>query len=197
MCAAGRLVCFTCYEELLEKDTLLIPKASPSTSINITINCCESKKKICDDKSPTGLVLKMGPCGGGFGDVWEMDVRGVDRIVKLVLWHCGAVDAISVVYEWHGREDVARQWGKPEGEHSEICLEPDEYLTGVKGWLGNYGGCFLVGSVTFVSNRRTFGPYGMGEGAPFELPAAGGRIIGFHGRSGGLLNALGTYVKMG
>uniref|UniRef100_A0A8R7PNZ7 Jacalin-type lectin domain-containing protein n=1 Tax=Triticum urartu TaxID=4572 RepID=A0A8R7PNZ7_TRIUA len=141
--------------------------------------------------------MKMGPCGGGFGDVWEMDVRGIDRIVKLILWHCGAVDAISMVYERDGQEEQARQWGKPEGERSEICLESDEYLTCVKGRLGNYAGCFLVGTVTFVSNRCTFGPYGMGEGAPFELPAAGGRIIGFHGRSGGLLNALGTYVKMG
>ncbi|XP_044354503.1 jacalin-related lectin 19-like [Triticum aestivum] len=138
----------------------------------------------------------MGPCGGGGGDVWEMDVRGVDRIVKVVLWHSGAVDAISVSYERDGREEQAKHRGKPEGHRSEICLEPGEYLVGVKGNLGNFGGCFLLGTLTFISNLRTFGPYGTREGPPFDLPAAGGKIVGFHGRSGGLLDALGTYVSI-
>lgn len=75
-----------------------------------------------------GKVLKMGPCGGGFGDVWEMDVRGVDRIVKLVLWHCGVVDTISVVYERDGQEEQTRQWGKAEGERSEVIPTLSHFL---------------------------------------------------------------------
>jgi hypothetical protein len=54
----------------------------------------------------------------------------------------------------------------------------------------------MIRSLIFVSNRQTFGPYGKEEGVPFELIAAGGRIIGFHGRSRGYLHALGIYVKM-
>lgn len=42
----------------------------------------------------------------------------------------------------------------------------------------------------------SFGPYGKEEGIPFELPAISGEIIGFHGRSGSLLDALGIYVKV-
>lgn len=78
----------------------------------------------------------------------------------------------------------------------QICLEPNEYLIGVKGNLGNFGGCVLLGRLTLISNVRTFGPYGTREGPAFDLPAAGGKIVGFDGRSGGLLDALGTYVKM-
>ncbi|XP_044336036.1 jacalin-related lectin 19 [Triticum aestivum] len=160
----------------------------------------EEHERTCPGKAGAmqkqGRVVKMGPCGGGGVDVWEMDVRGVDRIVKVVLWHSGAVDAISVLYERDGREEQTRHWGKPEGQRSEICLEPDEYLIGVKGNLGNFGGCFLLGRLTLIGNLRTFGPYGTREGPPFDLPAAGGKIVGFHGRSGGLLDALGTYVKM-
>ncbi|KAF7027329.1 hypothetical protein CFC21_039374 [Triticum aestivum] len=138
----------------------------------------------------------MGPCGGPGGDVWKMDVRGGDRIVKVILWHAGAVDAISVSYERDGRIEQTEHWGKPEGrQRSEICLEPDEYLTGMKGHAGEFGGSYLVGALTLVGNRRSFGPYGTRKGAPFELPAAGGRIIGFHGRSGGLVDALGIYVE--
>lgn len=53
-----------------------------------------------------------------------------------------------------------------------------------------------MGRLTLISNVRTFGPYGTREGPAFDLPAAGGKIVGFDGRSGGLLDALGTYVKM-
>lgn len=62
--------------------------------------------------------------------------------------------------------------------HVQICLETDEYLNGVKGYVGEFGGCFLVGALTLVGNRRSFGAYRTRKGPPFELPAAGGRIVG-------------------
>jgi hypothetical protein len=80
--------------------------------------------------------------------------------------------------------------------HVQVYLAPDEYLTSVKGHLGDCNGRFCVRSLTFVGNRRTFGPYGREEGSPFELPASGGRIVGFHGRFSYYMDALGTYVKM-
>jgi hypothetical protein len=80
--------------------------------------------------------------------------------------------------------------------HLKISLEQDEYLIDMKGRVGDCKGWYRLRPLTLVSNRRTFGPYGTEEGAPFELPAAVGKIIGFHGRSGNFLDALGTYVKM-
>jgi hypothetical protein len=80
--------------------------------------------------------------------------------------------------------------------HVQICLDSDEYLTAVKGYLGYLDNILIVKSLTFESNRQTFGPYGKEEGELFNLPAAGGRIVDFHGRSQDYLNALGTYVKV-
>ncbi|XP_044354941.1 jacalin-related lectin 19-like [Triticum aestivum] len=176
-----------------------ISLGAPAT-ITVSIGDHRSEAKAAEDKlqkvKAKGHVLKMGPCGGPRGDAWKMDVRGGDRIVKVILWHAGAVDAISVSYERDGRIEQTEHWGKLEGrQRSEICLEPDEYLTGMKGHVGEFGGSFLVGALTLVGNRRSFGPYGTRKGPPFELPAAGGRIVGFHGRSGGLIDALGIYVE--
>lgn len=190
--------------------TVVIPAVFPSTSINICIKNREGKidnqenKKMhdkksstCDNKISTGSVVKMGPCGGGGGDAWKMELCGVNRIVKLVLWHDLMVDAMMVSYELDGAEVQSEQCGWPrDAKRSEICLEPDEYLTSVKGHADNCQGWFRVRSLTFLSNRRTFGPYGTEDGTPFELPSAGGEIIGFHGRSGWYLDAIGTYVKM-
>lgn len=174
-CTAGKML----YHEKAEHDKICLGKAGSG--------------------SLTRQVVKMGPCGGGEGDVKEIDVLGINRIVKVVVWHrASAVDAMSVLYERDGREESTDKWGIPAGgtEPLEICLEPDEYLTAVKGHVGDHQGRFCVKSLTFIGNRRTFGPYGEEQGALFELPAAGGRIVGFHGRSGSYLDALGTYVKM-
>jgi hypothetical protein len=67
-------------------------------------------------------VLKMGPYGGDGGNPTEMDVRGVDRIVKVVVWHdFSGVEAMSVVYERDGRVEETEQWGiLPLGQRSEV-----------------------------------------------------------------------------
>jgi hypothetical protein len=81
--------------------------------------------------------------------------------------------------------------------HVQICLRQDEYLTSVKGHYGlfNSGSSLdhsLLSAIVALSVHT-----GRRKGAPFKLPACGGKIIGFHGRSDSLLDAFGTYVKMG
>uniref|UniRef100_A0ACD6AJ50 Uncharacterized protein n=1 Tax=Avena sativa TaxID=4498 RepID=A0ACD6AJ50_AVESA len=122
--------------------------------------------------------------------------HGVNRVVKVVVRHGDTVDAISVLYERNGREEWTDLWGGQGGTLSEICLGPEEHFTSVVGHYGELDGSFAVRSLTFIGNRRSFGPYGQEDGVPFALPAAGGKILGFHGRSGRRLDALGTYVKM-
>lgn len=58
-----------------------------------------------------GSIVKMGPGGGGGGDAWKMDMRGINRIVKVVVCHNGAVDAMSVLYERDGQEEETKLWG--------------------------------------------------------------------------------------
>jgi hypothetical protein len=73
-------------------------------------------------------------------------------------------------------------------------LGANEYFTSVRGHVGKFENLTVVRSLTFVSNHRTFGPYGWEEGVPFTLPADGGKVVGFHARSGKYLDAFGTYV---
>uniref|UniRef100_A0A0D9X9Z4 Jacalin-type lectin domain-containing protein n=1 Tax=Leersia perrieri TaxID=77586 RepID=A0A0D9X9Z4_9ORYZ len=145
-----------------------------------------------------GMVVRMGPCGGDGGGRRDMDMRGVERVVRVAVRHGDAVDAMSVLYERNGHEEWTDLWGGPGGTLSEICLQPGEYLTSVAGHYGRLDGDLVViRSLTFVSNMRSYGPFGEEDGVAFELPAAGGKILGFHARSGRRLDALGTYVKIG
>ncbi|KAI4969966.1 hypothetical protein ZWY2020_000880 [Hordeum vulgare] len=141
-------------------------------------------------------VTKMGPCGGGGGTNRDMDVRAVNRIVRVLVRHGYAIDAISCQYERDGVQEQTEDWGGTGGALSEIRLGPDEYLTGVKGHIGSFMFVTCLKSLTLVSNLRSYGPFGKEDGMEFTLSAPpGGRIIGFHGRSWWLLDAIGIYVK--
>jgi hypothetical protein len=52
-----------------------------------------------------------------------------------------------------------------------------------------------VRSLTFVTNAGKHGPFGDPAQTPFSVPVHdGGRVVGFFGRSGSLLDAVGVYV---
>jgi Jacalin-like lectin domain len=54
-----------------------------------------------------------------------------------------------------------------------------------------------VRSLVLETNLAVYGPYGTTtEGIPFELSAPGSQIIGFYGRSGIYLDAIGVYVQV-
>uniref|UniRef100_A0A0E0IES8 Jacalin-type lectin domain-containing protein n=1 Tax=Oryza nivara TaxID=4536 RepID=A0A0E0IES8_ORYNI len=150
--------------------------------------------------SSSAVLVRMGPCGGDGGGARDMDMRGVGRVVRVAVRHGAAVDAMSVLYERNGHEEWTDLWGGPGGTLSEISLQPGEYLTSVAGHYGRLDGDLVVRSLTFVSNMRAYGPFGHEDGVAFDLPAAGGgggKILGFHARSGRRLDAVGTYVKIG
>ncbi|GMN63963.1 hypothetical protein TIFTF001_033022 [Ficus carica] len=81
----------------------------------------------------------------------------------------------------------------------QINLDPDEYIVKVSGHIG----CSklaqrteVVRSLTFkTSKQKTYGPYGTAEGTPFDFPIEKGKLVGFKGASGDLLDAIGFYVS--
>lgn len=74
---------------------------------------------------------------------------------------------------------------------------PEEFLTTVSGRYSPVvpGGGPVIRSLTFKSNRRTFGPYGVEEGTPFSFPMEGGQIVGFKGKCGWYLDAIGFHIS--
>ncbi|XP_078150321.1 agglutinin-like [Carex rostrata] len=144
------------------------------------------------------LINKIGPCGGTGGTVKHMNVDGITRIVKISIRHGGAIDALTVRFLRNGREESTEQWGRSGGQLTEFTLRDSEYITSVKGHYGefNFNKWVVVKSLKFETNLGSYGPYGDENGVPFELSANGGQIIGFHGRPGEYLDALGVYVKV-
>lgn len=74
---------------------------------------------------------------------------------------------------------------------------PNEFLTKIHGCYGslNQWGPNLVRSLSFESNKKTYGPFGVDQGTCFSVPLTGAKIVGFHGRCGWYLDAIGVYLK--
>ncbi|MFS7974407.1 putative jacalin-like lectin domain-containing protein [Helianthus anomalus] len=136
---------------------------------------------------------QLGPWGGNGGDEWEDGAHIGVREITLVYGSC--IDSIRVTYDNNGKPFLAEKHGGFGGTKSaQIKLQfPEEVLVSVSGHCCRvvYGGSPVIRSLTFKTNKRTLGPFGVEEGTPFNFSTNGGRIVGFYGRSGWFLDSLG------
>lgn len=72
-----------------------------------------------------------------------------------------------------------------------------EYLTSISGSYGSFysGGPVVITSLCFDTNRTKYGPFGSNSGTSFSIGMEGGAIVGFHGRAGHWLDAIGVYAR--
>ena len=76
---------------------------------------------------------------------------------------------------------------------------PSEVLTHITGFYDSaiIMGPTVVRSLTFHTNKRTYGPYGDECGTYFSTSFTNGRIVGFHGREGWYIDGIGVHVQEG
>ncbi|KAL6653483.1 hypothetical protein ACP70R_009061 [Stipagrostis hirtigluma subsp. patula] len=159
--------------------------------------------------SPRG-VISVGPWGGSGGRPFYTPAPSVRRLRSIILYHSDVIHSLAYEYSQadHGVSRVAGPWGLSHsfgsrGVRATIELDPNEYVTAVEGTIGHFANVIevVITSLTFRTNTgRTYGPYGgessSGTGTSFSVPAANGAcIVGFWGRSGWLLDAIGVYIK--
>ena len=74
---------------------------------------------------------------------------------------------------------------------------PHEVLTCVYGYYNTNreDGPRVLRSLTFITNRGKYGPFGDEFGAYFSSATTEGKVVGFHGRSGQHLDAIGVHMQ--
>ncbi|WRX30428.1 Jacalin-like lectin domain - like 2 [Theobroma cacao] len=148
-------------------------------------------KSLEDDNKP----ISVGPWGGQGGSSWDDGVYFTVR--QLVIAHGSGIDSIQIEYDNKGNSIWSKKHGGGGGSKTDkVKLDyPDEFLTSVHGYYGilHERGPILVRSLTFFSNRKAYGPYGIEQGTSFSMTR--GKIVGFHGRCGCFLDAIGTHSK--
>ncbi|CAM6040512.1 unnamed protein product [Sphagnum compactum] len=99
----------------------------------------------------------------------------------------------------HG-ENIPRRNGL---KTEKFSLQPHEFLTQVEGYEGlthykleNHKRVRGVSGITFHTNLKAYGPYGGGKEPNFtHFQSSIGRIVGFFGSSGSLVDSIGVFVS--
>ncbi|CAN7104891.1 unnamed protein product [Brassica rapa subsp. narinosa] len=146
------------------------------------------------------VPVKMGPLGGDRGN--EFNDVGFDGVKKVAV----AADEFSVTYikiEYvkDGKVEI-REHGTSRGQVKEFSVDhPNDNFTAVG---GSYDHIFtydttLITSLYLTTSRGFTSPlFGEMKGTEFEFKGEnGGKLIGFHGRAGHAIDAIGAYFDTG
>ncbi|XAR61761.1 hypothetical protein NMG60_11016270 [Bertholletia excelsa] len=165
-------------------------------------------------------IMKMvvprdpGPWGAALGKQWD---DGVFSAVKQVRVHLASdVNVIRSVQFKYQKADGEVVWsprhgGPGGGLVKRVILRMrkqtlqtidvdgiDEMFVGMEGYYGpveGKSGIEAITSISFYTNRGLYGPYGEEMGKSFTSALCGGKAVGFFGRSGSYLNAIGIHME--
>jgi len=150
--------------------------------------------------------------GGSGGDGWtEGPYSGITRIIMTANEY--SLTSVQLQYVQEGNVSSKRVYrpgrshgglvGPPHpgalGDRIEYSLNyPEEILTKISGHFGSYKpppeSWTVIKSLTFHTNKGKYGPFGQEDGTPFETEE-GGKIVGFLGSSGTLVDSIGVYMQ--
>ncbi|KAK9911638.1 hypothetical protein M0R45_035534 [Rubus argutus] len=129
---------------------------------------------------------------------------GIYSTVRQLVLHYNNrwVNCIQIEYDRNGFPHRSDKHGHPNGEKTTVMLDyPDEFITSVCGTYAA-GPRSGIGSLTFQSNKNTYGPFGSKilKSRTFSIEKQGSKIVGFHGTVGTYssvfgLRAIGAHFK--
>lgn len=128
--------------------------------------------------------------GGGGGSVFaDRDIPAGARITEVRVRAGDWIDSVQAVYTLSdGRTVEGTRHGGTGGKVNSFRLDRDEYITGISGRGGE-----RIDSLCIQTNKRTsqvFGGRGGSQEYRIDVPA-GNQAVGFTGRSGKYLEAIG------
>ncbi|KAK9665266.1 hypothetical protein RND81_14G101500 [Saponaria officinalis] len=116
--------------------------------------------------------VAVGPWGSQSGSHWNDGVYSAAR--QIAITHGAGIESIQIEYDKQGSPFWADKHGGTGGYKTDKVMLAylEEFLTFIHGYYGQLyaGGPICVRSLTFVSNLRTYGPFGVDQGSYFCLP---------------------------
>ena len=136
--------------------------------------------------------ITLGPSGGYGGSPFVDSVPSGAAATEILIRSGANVDALQMVLQLpNGQIEYMNRHGGDGGGADTFDLRDREYITAIGGRYGQY-----VDSIQFYTNMRISTIYGGSGGDAdyyYEAPA-GWRIVGFYGRSGDYVDAIGVVL---
>lgn len=145
------------------------------------------------------MYRKLAPCGGEGGHEWDDDVyQGIRKVY--VGQAFTRITYVKFEYVKEDGEVVTREYGTISFQPEEFSLDPDEHIIEVQGRCHRLDVKEVITALFFKTSKGkmspVFGPKKLLNGfagTEFLFYDGGNKIVGFHGRSGNALDALGVY----
>jgi hypothetical protein len=140
------------------------------------------------------ITRKCGPSGGTGGEEFADDVRPEDwQVVEVHIHAQNQVNAVQIVHETcEGRRHVFPLHGCTTGEVHIMRLAADEFIVGISGHFSTQ-----IDTIRIHTNKQLSPPLGRESGGTayiYEAPS-GSEIVGFYGRAGDGLHAIGVILR--
>ncbi|XP_042480610.1 jacalin-related lectin 3-like [Macadamia integrifolia] len=189
---------------VLEANLLMIPRP-PICSNSFNMNDLNTEVRY-DMVKGTTTPAALGPyCGEGVGKPWggdggqAWDDGAFSGVKQIYLIKGDAICSIQIEYDRNGQPIWSARHGGGGGysAHKIRFDYPHEVVARISGYYGPNPGdacAKVIRSLTFFTNRARYGPYGEEIGTFFSSSTEG-RVVGFHGRSGCYLDAIGVHMQ--
>ncbi|XAR61765.1 hypothetical protein NMG60_11016276, partial [Bertholletia excelsa] len=114
------------------------------------------------------------------------DVRGI------TLWHGKVIHALQFRSEdARGNTQVSKKFGGDGGLKKDIGLGSSEHITSIKTTSGEVGQVMVVKSLTIVTDKDTYGPFGdSSSGSKLTIEINNGNVVGFFGQAKDYITSL-------
>ncbi|KAK1677527.1 hypothetical protein QYE76_038375 [Lolium multiflorum] len=148
-------------------------------------------------RHPTPVLApakKVGPFGGDAGRDFDIPEQA-QRVESVTIRSGSVIDSIAFSYvDKVGKKQTAGPWGGNGGNEETITFAPTETLTKVYGTTGTFRENIVVTSLTFITDLKAYPTFGNAlGGTAFIIPEKEASVLGFFGRAGLWLDAIGAY----
>ncbi|KAD7477742.1 hypothetical protein E3N88_00878 [Mikania micrantha] len=150
-------------------------------------------------------IMRIGTWGrsdaGEPRNVWSFKLERNHRLKKITVDHGDLIYSLMFTTQYRGlTHDYNKIGGWNGGDKvSEVTFDCVEEIIAISGTVelsrGPYAGYTIISSLSFVTNKKTHGPFGNVRGKPFMVPWDDGSFDGFYGLCGYYLDSIGVSLK--
>ncbi|KAL8246277.1 hypothetical protein R6Q59_007493 [Mikania micrantha] len=184
------MVAFQCLNEnLIERPTMALIVERLETALELQVN------------SKLAQYIRIGTWGreiGGPHHNWTFEVEPHHRLQKITIDHGDdVIYSLMFTCQHEGASHTSSKVGGSAGGQtvSEVMLDSDEEIVGIKGSIGYRDGHTIISSLSFETNKRIHGPFGGASTSMFSIPWENGSLVGFYGIAGHYIDGIGVHVK--
>ncbi|XP_023760229.1 mannose/glucose-specific lectin [Lactuca sativa] len=150
-------------------------------------------------------IIQVGTWGknepGTPQNVWSFQLEKKHHLKKITIDHGDLIYSLMFTTQCGDSTHTTPMFGGWNGGEkvSEVIFEADEEIIGISGTSalsrGSVPDLPIISSISFITNKKTHGPFGNIRGTPFPVPWDVGSFVGFYGLAGYYLDCIGVYLK--